>query len=63
MGKVKGKQGIKGLDPNKWHGGRVGLPNPYSVSKEEFQRRAKKLEEDNAKAKKEWEAKHKKSSK
>ena len=60
MGKVKG---IKGLDPNKWHGGRVGLPNPHAVGKEEFKRRAKKLAEENAKLKAEWEAKHKKSSK
>ena len=37
----------------------VGMPNPKSVSKEEFARRAKKLEETNAKLRKDWETKKK----
>ena len=37
----------------------VGMPNPKSVSKEEFARRAKKLKETNDKLRKDWEAKKK----
>ena len=37
----------------------VGMPNPKSVSKEEFDKRAKKLKETNDKLRKGWEAKRK----
>ena len=33
----------------------VGVPNPASVSKEEYERRIAKLHEKNAKIKEEWE--------
>ena len=37
----------------------VGVPNPASVSKEEYDRRVKKLNETNAKIKEKWERNNK----
>ena len=59
-----GRKNIKGLNLFKDRPPQIcGVPNPKSMSKEEFAKRVKKLEETNAKLRKDWEAKKKKNGK
>ena len=58
-----GRKKCKGVEGLKGPGYMVGLPNPRSVSKEEFQRRSDELKKTNEKIRKDWEAKQKGSKK